>query len=295
MIQKIKNNFFQIVKQWIVIIGTLFSVFSALLVFVTWEEMGVTKIFFKICIFLIVIVFGFLVSVIWICFCKKSNQIWSQGNGKINVTYGNILKIAFPKKSKGKRIVVIPVNTCFDTIVDENLSMCDKPLVSAKTIHGMWIREMEKRGTNIELLDKKIEEYIQTKAIEYIKKLAKENKPRGKRKVFDFGTVVVLEEKNDVIFFLLSISEFDIDNKAQSSKEKIIKSLKSLLSFYDSNGQGYTLYLPLMGTGRARAGLTHKESLQTIKAVLLLYNEVIKGEINIVVYDKDSDKVSIFD
>ena len=55
-------------------------------------------------------------------------------------------------------------------------------------------------------------------------------------------------------FILLALSEFDENNKAQSSKDEVIKSLRSLLEFYDVNGQGYQMYITLMGTGRSRAG-----------------------------------------
>ena len=68
-----------------------------------------------------------------------------------------------------------------------------------------------------------------------------------------------------------------------------------MLDVYDANGQGYEIFVTLMGTGRSRAGLTHCDSLQVIKSVLSLYGEKIHGTINVVIYPKDRDKVSIFD
>ncbi|MDE6662497.1 MAG: hypothetical protein K2K46_04050, partial [Lachnospiraceae bacterium] len=127
-----------------------------------------------------------------------------------------------------------------------------------------------------------------------IKELTLEEKSRGKCKCYENGTIVIVDGKNDVTFFLLAISEFDENNRGQSSKEDIINCVKKLLEFYDVNGQGYEMYLTLMGTGRSRAGLSHEESLQTIKSVLSLYSQKIHGIINIVVYSKDKGKVSIF-
>ena len=98
-------------------------------------------------------------------------------------------------------------------------------------------------------------------------------KKRGKRKCFENGTIVVVEGKNNIEFFLLALSEFDENNKAQASKEEVIKCLKKAMEFYDINGQGYQMYITLMGTGRSRAGLTHYDSLQITKSVLSLYNE----------------------
>ncbi len=76
---------------------------------------------------------------------------WSNGDGKINICYADIMKISFPRKSKGKKIVVIPVNTSFDTIVDENLASCDRPLVSATTVHGLWLKNMVKNESKLSL------------------------------------------------------------------------------------------------------------------------------------------------
>ena len=205
------------------------------------------------------------------------------------------MKLSFPKKKTVKKIVVIPVNTCFDTIVDENISLYDKPLVSPTTVHGLWIKNMVKHGFNINDIDIAIDKSISLRGINPVKELSRQEKKRGKLKCYENGTIAVVEGKNNVEFYLLALSEFDENNKAQSSKDEVIKSLRSLLEFYDVNGQGYQMYITLMGTGRSRAGLTHHDSLQTITSLFSLYSEKIHGDINIVIYKKDRDKVSIFD
>ena len=55
------------------------------------------------------------------------------------------------------------------------------------------------------------------------------------------------------------------------------------------------MFLPLMGTNLSRVDLSHKDALNKIVALFKLYNDQIHGEVNIVVYDKDKDKVSISD
>ena len=54
------------------------------------------------------------------------------------------------------------------------------------------------------------------------------------------------------------------------------------------------MFLPLMGTGSSRVGITHQQSLKIIKSSVLTSDE-INGSINIVVYNGDKSKVSIFD
>ena len=272
-----------------------FSVLSIILSFITWEEMGVENIFVKMLIFVLIIIMALIGSTLWISVFKRKRLLWTTGDGRVTVCYSDIMKLSFPKKKTVKKIVVIPVNTCFDTIVDENISLYDKPLVSPTTVHGLWIKNMVKHGFNINDIDIAIDKSISLRGINPVKELSRQEKKRGKLKCYENGTIAVVEGKNNVEFYLLALSEFDENNKAQSSKDEVFKSLRSLLEFYDVNGQGYQMYITLMGTGRSRAGLTHHDSLQTITSLFSLYSEKIHGDINIVIYKKDRDKVSIFD
>ena len=272
-----------------------FSVLSIILSFITWEEMGVENIFVKMLIFVLIIIMALIGSTLWISVFKRKRLLWTTGDGRVTVCYSDIMKLSFPKKKTVKKIVVIPVNTCFDTIVDENISLYDKPLVSPTTVHGLWIKNMVKHGFNINDIDIAIDKSISLRGINPVKELSRQEKKRGKLKCYENGTIAVVEGKTNVEFYLLALSEFDENNKAQSSKDEVIKSLRSLLEFYDVNGQGYQMYITLMGTGRSRAGLTHHDSLQTITSLFSLYSEKIHGDINIVIYKKDRDKVSIFD
>lgn len=294
-IEILLKNVKSIGKTALVVSSALFSVLSIILSFITWEEMGVTSIFVKVLIFALIIVVALIGSILWISVFKRKRLLWTTGDGKVTVCYSDIMKLSFPKKKTVKKIVVIPVNTCFDTIVDENISLYDKPLVSPTTIHGLWIKNMVKHGFNINDIDIAIEKSISLRGIKPVKELSRQEKKRGKLKCYENGTIAVVEGRNNVDFFLLALSEFDENNKAQSSKDEVIKSLRSLLEFYDANGQGYQMYITLMGTGRSRAGLTHYDSLQIITSVFSLYSEKIHGDINIVIYKKDRDKVSIFD
>ena len=54
------------------------------------------------------------------------------------------------------------------------------------------------------------------------------------------------------------------------------------------------MFLPLMGTGSSRVDITHEQSLEIIKSSVLA-SEKINGSVNIVVYNGDKDKVSIFE
>lgn len=293
-IQIIEKNFRPVKESFLKISGTLFTLLSIFLSLSSWEDFGVTTKDRKIISLLIILVLSLIFSVMWICLFKKAKIIWSKGTNQITACYGDIIKIAFSSKNKNKKIVVIPVNTCFDTIVDKNLAEHEYPLVASTTIHGMWIENMVRNGINVSDIDSLIEKSIQTLRLVPRKELSKTEKPRGKLKSYEKGSVVVLEGNHNVTYFLLALSEFNHKNKAQISKKVIIKCVKDLLNFYNKKGQGYDLYLPLFGTGRSRAYLSHKKSFLIITSTLLLYSKKVQGKVNVIVYDKDRDKISIF-
>lgn len=72
---------------------------------------------------------------------KRTKTIWESPSGKIKVCYSDIMKDGFDKRNKEEKLFVIPVNSCFDTIVDEDISTCSKPLVSPNSLHGRWIKQ----------------------------------------------------------------------------------------------------------------------------------------------------------
>jgi len=60
-------------------------------------------------------------------------------------------------------------------------------------------------------------------------------------------------------------------------------SIIKMISYYDQKGQGYDLYLPLIGTGMSRANLSYQESYDLIISILLDNKNRISGNINIVI------------
>ena len=206
----------------------------------------------------------------------KKNVIWQKGNNSVEVIGGDIFKFGFGNRStKKKNIVCIPVNTTFETKIATQTEHVPKPLVSENTLHGKWLRRWMESGKTVKELDTRIDENIKMQGLKPVGEAAAEN---GKRYCYPIGSVVNLEV-NNAIYYLLAISDFDKNNNARSEKEKIKTALKNLLEFYDSKGQGYDLYLPLVGTGRSRAGLSHQESFDLIKEVLQENEGLIQGHI----------------
>lgn len=95
------------------------------------------------------------------------------------------------KSKKVESLYVIPVNSAFDTVVDEDISLCDKPLVSPYSLHGRWIKKMLAIGKKIEDIDDEIKICLQKQKktpCDFLK-----DKERGKKEIYDLGTVAMVK------------------------------------------------------------------------------------------------------
>ncbi|MCF0111667.1 MAG: hypothetical protein HUJ58_07190 [Erysipelotrichaceae bacterium] len=201
-------------------------------------------------------------------------RIWVRGQNEILICSGDILEEAFGKANE-KKIYVIPVNSSFDMILSNPEDA--KQHVSENSLHGKWLARIRKYY-KVDL-EQAIQSEIDIRKYEADKK---ENYP--------LGTIVVIR-MGELYFYLLALSDFDENNMAHASKEDFKNVICKLLEFYDKNGQGYPIYIPLMGTGRSRINLSHKESLCIIKQVLKDNTHMVHGTINLVIYSNDMSKL----
>ncbi len=286
--KKIKLNIIPVLKLTYIVFNSIISILVVLLTFFTWKDMKINNSWIKICILVGIILISFIISLILVVVVLKNRKLWANGKNKVLAFYGDLFKITNKLK---KKIVVIPVNDTFETIIDDDLSQC-KPLVSLKTIHGQWIKYMNDNGIDSETLNELITNNL--KNIKPNKVYNNKEKTRGNKESYALGTIAAINGNNNTTFYLLAISNFDENNRATSSRRNIRNCVDELIDFYDTNGQGYPIYIPLFGTGRSRADLNHQQAFRIIKNAVLTNEKLIHGTINIVVYKNDRDKVSIF-
>lgn len=284
------NKYLSVLKLVFSIVFTLVSIFLS---FITLDEIGIADICTKILILLILLVLCFLLA--WLhLIIKSTEKIWSRGSGAITIKYGDLLRKAFCKRcifSKNEGgIYIIPVNTHFDTIIEDET--IPNPLVSSRTIHGKWLKKyMEFKNISSDDIQKEIYDYLDEKGEKYL--VVSRNK--GSRRLYSLGTCVILYGPNNSSFILFALSHFDDKNNAYVSKDTLIESTHKLLLFINQNCQGKKCYIPLMGTNLSRTGLSHKESLHILLSTMDLYNDSIFSPIEIIIFNKDKNKVSIFD
>lgn len=271
----------------------LFGALSVFLTFISWDDIDVKDACTKIFILLSFIVCVTLLST-FIMLITQTETIWERGQAKLCVKYGDILSIGkkrrFFRCSTRNKLIIIPVNSHFDTIVED--STIPNPLVSVKTIHGKWLKlyEAEKNISPTEIQNA-IYAFLDAKDIQY----QTDSNKRGSRRKYPTGTCAIMNGTNNVNYILWALSDFNQANVAHATKESIISSLVMLLDFINTQSQGDECYIPLVGTGMSRTSLSHKESLHTIVSTLDLYREKFVGTVNVVIYKGDKSKVSIFD
>ncbi len=215
--------------------------------------------------------------------------IWKHGINSIEVQTGDLFHFGFKNKHKKKNIVVIPVNTAFDTHVTRIIESDPYPIVSENTIHGQWLVRMKESGEQLEQIDARI-----TKSLEnggFFPVSYSKNK-HGKIACYPIGSVAVIETYN-AIYFLMALAQFDEYNNARSSSTDIDTALVSLMDIYDRIGLGYDLYMPLIGTGLSMAGLSLQESYDLLTRGLIRNSSKIHGHVHVILKPDDRKDIII--
>lgn len=284
--ERIKNNFKSFFRYFLLIWSTISTIIGVSLSFVTWEEIGVTKTYQKLLILLGITIFIISVS-IGVVLVRKEKKVFGDINRSVSLCYGDIIKIGFPSESASKKIVVIPVNRCFDLSCEDNL-------VSRKTIHGQWIKQYVRSDTEKESIHQQILLSLQKNEAKYIP-LSTEDKKAGYLNRYEPGTVVEINGNNNVVFYLLALSKFDKNLNAYCSEEEFYKALQGLVDYYDQNSSGEDLYCPIMGDHIVRPTRDTKDMVNLILSVFRFNKTRIHGRVHIVVYDKMKNDIPILD
>lgn len=215
--------------------------------------------------------------------------LWKHGLNSVDVQSGDLFHFGFDNRRKKKNIIVIPVNTAFDTHVTRKLEADSFPLVSENTVHGQWLIRLKETGENLDNIDERISDSLKRAGFFPIKESGAEN---GKKNCYPIGSVAIIETSN-AVYFLMAMAEFDDFNNARSSPSDIDAAIASLLNVYDRFGLGYDLYLPLMGTGLSRAGLSTQEAYDLLIDSLMKNRNIIHGRIHLIIRPMDRNEITL--
>lgn len=276
--------FCRCLKKWW---GVVFGLAAIILTFVSCDEIGFNTLALKLGLLLFLVLLSFAIAIIDTG-VHSYRKLWSKGNNTVDACYGDIFGMAENENS----LCVIPVNTAFDTVIDSPFAS-NKPLVSPNSLHGKWLKWMSDHGSNGKQTDELIAKGLfREKTIDEVEQHLYPKMGRNGR-VYPIGTVCPISWCG-LNFLLLAVAQYDDDNMAHASRDDICNAIRSAIKFHDREGQGGTLLLPLIGTGKSRAGLSHQESFELTVAVITTCRKYVSGSITIVAYDGDKDKVCIW-
>lgn len=272
------------------IIGGIYAFFGFIGTLVPLDEIlpNTLSIWVRIAISLSV-----LLSVWFICFVtiglvlshkKRFKVITANSGHKLYLQYGDLFDENEVINPSERRNIIIPVNRCFDTVVDNHL-------ISERTLHGIAFKKLYAMNRYTEeSLNSTIQHLLLHKEYENI---AEVDKPAGNRKRYPIGTIVDLPGNGEEHFLLWALSTFDSDLKAHTSMQEYALAVQKLVESCNAESEGFPIVLPLVGTGLSR---TKKEQLDIItylvNAFRLNKNE-INCDIHIVVHEDIKSEVAI--
>lgn len=285
MINRIKNNLHFIFNRFTFVVSIVFALLSGIQMFIDWDNIGIDDIKNKIAVLLGILMICAIISIVWGMAFANKIAIYSKDDVEIEVRYGDLMKIAFPKKND--KIVVIAVNRCFDMVVSQDL-------IYEGSVHGQFIKRYVHNESERASLEANIKKSLSDFGYKPVR-LKRSDKRYGNLDRYPLGSIARINGENGVTFFLLALTEFDKDCKAHCNKHQYVECMLKLFDYYDSHGQGMELYLYPMGTGMARTGLSKKEALEATVMLTKLSKEHLKSKTTIVVDKRCKNEISITD
>ena len=206
----------------------------------------------------------------------------------IYVQYGDVFSEAEVLEPQKRRNIVIPVNRCFDTLVDNDL-------VSASTLHGIAMNRLyRENGFDPNTLEDAIKNNLNLQEVSY-DKLSINDKRKGNLRRFSAGTVAEIKISEQCTYFFLGLSKFDKNLKAFTSEEEYVLAMMRLLEFCNERSQQFPVVMPLIGAGLSRTKKSEKDILNYIIGLVKMNRELINYDLHIIVRDNGKESIAITD
>lgn len=227
-----------------------------------------------ICIYLFVVV-GVLLYVMRQRTIKVFNL---NSNHSLYVEYGNLFEGGEINKKKN---IVFAGNRCFDTIVDDDL-------IGTRKIHGMALdRIYENENRAPEDLNSEIQSNLalhgyQSEIIDL------SEKRKGNLRRYEVGAVAEIKGRYNERYFILGLTYFDSELRAQVEKDEYIRAISALIKYISNRSQGFPTYMPVVGAGGSDVGEVNELLEYMIKTVKLFRNK-LDCDIHIVISEKEEN------
>ena len=207
-------------------------------------------------------------------FENKSTEegiIWKKGSASLSWRVADLFRFGFGNRKKKRNLVVVPVDCGFKTHVTQSYETTGPAGVSEESVHGQWLSRMALSGVGEKELAQRLKAELNGAAFE----------TDVVSPAFPIGTVAAIETQR-AVYLLLAVSEFDEKGVARSAPEYVESAIRGLLTYYTEKGQGADLYLPLIGTGLSKTGLTNGEAYSIVCRMVIGEGLLACGKMTIV-------------
>ena len=161
-----------------------------------------------------------------------------ESNNHVYVEYGDLLE-----DTNEKRNIVITVNRCFDTIVDDDL-------ITSGTIHGKVIKKICVNGYTEQNLNEALQEdLVERRKISPEMELTAGDKRKGNLKRYPAGTIAEFKkhDSDNITYFFLGMSAFNKDLHAETTDIEYVTTIQSLIEYCNTRSQKIPIYMPIIG------------------------------------------------
>lgn len=271
------TNFKYIIKQAFIWTLRVYSIIGILCFFVNIQDLlnnewtFIKKIAVSIFIFVILFLIMLIAtSLVYGLFIRKVKRISTGNKNSVYLCYGDIFKF----KRKEQRNIIISVNRCFDTEIDNHL-------ISEKSLHGQLFKKLYKHNYTVSSLNIKLQNILDKSGYNY-EQLSISDKPQGNLKRYEIGSIIEFKEKL-ANYFLLGLTSMDKELTAHTTLNEYIYSINKLIDYCYAHSQGFPIIMPLIGGGFARVGIKDKDILQLILDLLEINKSKIISDWYIIV------------
>ena len=241
---------------------------------------------------------GGICACVWMVACgimahwfykEKRLEVFEVSNDcHVYVQYGDVFSADVIKTENKKRSIVIPVNRCFDTIVDNDL-------ISERTLHGRAFKKLYETGKyDVDSLNEAIQSNLVEQRI-IPQDISNEDKRAGNLRRYPVGSVAEVSVSEECTYFLLGLSTFSYNLKAETSMEDYVLAMQKLIEYCYNRAQQFPVVIPLIGAGLSRTNKKERSILEFIIKLLKMNQELIKSDIYIIVRDGGQETIAITD
>lgn len=245
------------------------------------------KVLLSIGILLFIFVSLWCVCAVWFERQKWIEVFEANNDCHVYVQYGDVFSEDEVDTPDQRRNIIIPVNRCFDTIVDDDL-------VSSKTLHGIAFKRLYSSDQyDKDSLNEEIRKDLDERQGLTPKQISSDEKRKGNLRRYDFGTIAEIENGSNCTYFFLALSTFDRDLSARTTQEEYVLTMQRMIEYCNARSQGFPVVMPLIGAGQSRTGNDERAILEYLIGLLKMNKTLIMSDIHIVVRNSGKETIPI--